>query len=224
MDSSAGLPRVIDLDEAARLLGLAEEGVVALAAAGYLHQRDGRGFALGDVKALQARLTDDLGIDVLAGDPALVDPRGLLDALDGKSEEMARRAFDIFQTVFPEASTWAATEQSRFIEQAIITGAEKKFVGALVVPAFAALSEWCKQQGYDTSSHQAMISNPAVHTFYRSIIDDFNQQFNHVEQVKKFELLPEEWSVESGELTPKLSIRRKIVLDKYKSYIEKIYS
>jgi len=69
-----------------------------------------------------------------------------------------------------------------------------------------------------------MISNPAVHTFYRSIIDDFNQQFNHVEQVKKFELLPEEWSVESGELTPKLSIRRKIVLDKYKSYIEKIYS
>jgi len=147
---------------------------------------------------------------------------------DGKFLRITDRKKELFKTSGGKYVAPAAIEnklkESRFIEQAIITGAEKKFVGALVVPAFAALSEWCKQQGYDTSSHQAMISNPAVHTFYRSIIDDFNQQFNHVEQVKKFELLPEEWSVESGELTPKLSIRRKIVLDKYKSYIEKIYS
>ena len=69
-----------------------------------------------------------------------------------------------------------------------------------------------------------MIQNPAVIRFYRSLLDEFNQQFNHVEQVKKFELLPSEWSIESGELTPKMSIKRKIVLEKYKSFVDKIYS
>jgi long-chain acyl-CoA synthetase len=99
-----------------------------------------------------------------------------------------------------------------------------KFVGALIVPAFAPLTEWCKQNNYDTSSREAMIQNPEVRKFYRKLIDEYNQQFNHVEQIKKFELLPAEWSVETGELTPKLNFKRKVVLEKYKSYIEKIYS
>jgi len=132
MDGPAGLPRVIDLDEAAQLLALSKEGVGALAAAGYLHLRDGRGFALGDVKALHARLSDDLSIDVLGGDPASVDPQALLDALDGRSDEMARRAFDIFQTVFPEATAWSATEVSRFVEQA-----RRRFEAILAVTAHA---------------------------------------------------------------------------------------
>ncbi len=76
---------------------------------------------------------------------------------------------------------------------------------------------------YDNSSNDAMIQNPAVKKFYRDIVDEFNQQFNHVEQIKKFEFLPD-WSVETGELTPKLSIKRKIILEKYKSYMNKIYS
>ena len=62
---------------------------------------------------------------------------------------------------------------------------------------------------YDTSSHQAMIQNPEVMKFYKDLIDEYNQNFNHVEQIKKFELLPAEWSVESGELTPKLNIQKK---------------
>jgi long-chain acyl-CoA synthetase len=69
-----------------------------------------------------------------------------------------------------------------------------------------------------------MIQNPAVKKFYRELIDEFNQQFNHVEQIKKFELLPVEWGVETGELTPKLNFKRKVILEKYKSYIDKIYS
>jgi long-chain acyl-CoA synthetase len=69
-----------------------------------------------------------------------------------------------------------------------------------------------------------MISHPEVLKFYRDIIDSFNEQFNHVEQVKKFRLLPNEWSIVTGELTPKLSIRRKVIQEKYHSYIEEIYS
>jgi PAS domain S-box-containing protein len=120
MDGPAGRPRVIDLTEAAGLLGISREGVRALADAGYLTTSSGTDrFALGDVKAFHARIADEhAGQDLIVDDLAGVDPQALLDALDGRSEEMARRAFDIFQTVFPDAGAWKPVDQARFIEQA----------------------------------------------------------------------------------------------------------
>ena len=147
---------------------------------------------------------------------------------DGKFLRITDRKKELFKTSGGKYVAPSAIEnklkESRFIEQVVVVGAEQKFVGALIVPAFAQLTEWCKQHHYDTSSHESMIQNPEVKKFYRSLIDQYNQEFNHVEQIKKFELLPVEWSVESGELTPKLNFKRKVVLEKYKSYIEKIYS
>ena len=147
---------------------------------------------------------------------------------DGKFLRITDRKKELFKTSGGKYVAPAAIEnklkESRFIEQVVVIGSEMKFVGALIVPAYAQLREWCDQHGYDYSSNQAMIQNPAVIRFYRSLLDEFNQQFNHVEQVKKFELLPSEWSIESGELTPKMSIKRKIVLEKYKSFVDKIYS
>jgi long-chain acyl-CoA synthetase len=147
---------------------------------------------------------------------------------DGKFLRITDRKKELFKTSGGKYVAPSAIEnklkESRFVEQVVVVGAEQKFVGALVVPAFAALTEWCKQHNYDVSSREAMIHNPEVKKFYRTLIDEYNQEFNHVEQIKKFELLPVEWSVESGELTPKLNFKRKVVLEKYKSYIEKIYS
>jgi long-chain acyl-CoA synthetase len=147
---------------------------------------------------------------------------------DGKFLRITDRKKELFKTSGGKYVAPAAIEnklnESRFIEQVIVVGSEMKFVGALIVPAFAQLTEWCKSQGYDTSSRQAMISNPKVIEFYKNLVNEFNQQFNHVEQVKKFELLPSEWTVDAGELTPKLNIKRKIILEKYKSSINKIYS
>jgi long-chain acyl-CoA synthetase len=146
---------------------------------------------------------------------------------DGKFLRITDRKKELFKTSGGKYVAPSAIEnklkESRYIEQVVVVGAEMKFVGALIVPAFAQLTEWCKQQGYDTSSREAMIQNPSVKKFYRELIDEFNPQFNHVEQIKKFELLPTEWSVATGELTPKLNFKRKIVLEKYKSYIDKIY-
>jgi PAS domain S-box-containing protein len=114
---------LLTLAEAAELLQMAEEAVAGLAAAGFLPLAAESGsdprFALVDLKAFQARNADNGSgniFDSLDSEPA--DPQALLDALDGKSEEMARRAFDIFGTVFPEAVSWTLTEQARFIEQA----------------------------------------------------------------------------------------------------------
>jgi long-chain acyl-CoA synthetase len=55
------------------------------------------------------------------------------------------------------------------------------------------------------------------------LVESFNKYFNHVEQVKKFELLPNEWSVDTGEMTPKLSLKRKVIMEKYRDAIERIY-
>jgi long-chain acyl-CoA synthetase len=147
---------------------------------------------------------------------------------DGKFLRITDRKKELFKTSGGKYVAPSAIEnklkESRFIEQAIVVGSEQKFVGALIVPNFSQLSEWCKQHNYDSSSHEAMIQNPAVKKFYRELIDEYNKEFNHVEQVKKFELLPAEWSVETGELTPKLNMKRKVVHEKYKSYIDGIYA
>ncbi len=123
---------MVGLPEAAELLALTEEGVRALADAGYLRPAAGGperpAFALGDLKAFLARVSDEGPDDVFLGDPDSVDPQALLDALDGRADEMARRAFDVFQSVFPETAGWSLSEQARFIDQA-----RKRFEAILAV-------------------------------------------------------------------------------------------
>ena len=114
-------------------------------------------------------------------------------------------------------------KESPFIENMIVLGAGEKFVGALIVPAFGYLKEWCKKNNIDESTNERIIGNTSVHELYKSEVEKYNHSFSHVEQIKKFELLPYEWSVESGELTPKLSLKRKVVMEKNKAYIQRIY-
>lgn len=122
-----------DLPAAAAMLGLPVESVEALVGAGYLQPlaRDDQSppsFTLGDLKAFLARNAGDAPTDLFGEDHPSIDPQALLDALDGHSDDMARRAFDIFTTVFPEASSWTLSEQHRFIEQA-----RKRFEAILAV-------------------------------------------------------------------------------------------
>jgi len=115
-------------------------------------------------------------------------------------------------------------KESTFIEQVMLVGAERKFVGALIVPAFSYLREWCRKNEIPDGTQEELIRHPKVIELYRELIDSFNKFFNQVEQVKRFELLPYEWSVETGEMTPKLSLKRKVILEKYKDIIEHIYA
>ncbi|RTL50009.1 MAG: long-chain fatty acid--CoA ligase [Sphingobacteriales bacterium] len=115
-------------------------------------------------------------------------------------------------------------KENAFIEQVLVVGPERKFVGALIVPAFNRLQSWMKENNIPFTTQQAAIENPKVLEHYNKIIDKYNQLFNHVEQIKKFRLLPVEWSIETGEMTPKMSLRRKIIMEKYAADIEKIYA
>lgn len=115
-------------------------------------------------------------------------------------------------------------KESPFVEQVMLIGAERKFVSALIVPSFPNLKDWCRKNGVAEASNEALIKEPAVLDMYRELVESFNKFFNHVEQVKKFELLSNEWSVDTGELTPKLSLKRKVVMEKYRDAIERMYS
>src|SRR5436190_15893300 len=117
-----GKSRLVGLEEAASLLDLTPDGVNALVTAGYLPTPTGTAddprFAIGDLKAFVARNADSGAGNLFDTDSSIADPQALLDALDGRAEEMARRAYDIFAAAFPEAAQWTITERARFIEQA----------------------------------------------------------------------------------------------------------
>ncbi len=114
-------------------------------------------------------------------------------------------------------------KESPFIEQLIIIGAEQKFVGALIVPSFANLKEWMQHKQIPFTTIEDAVNNPKVLSLYKEIIESFNKSFNHVEQVKKFELMPDEWTIESGELTPTLKLKRKVIMEKFRKNVERIY-
>ena len=115
-------------------------------------------------------------------------------------------------------------KESPFIEQFMVVGADRKFVGALIVPSFTTLKHWMEEQGITYTTNAAAVSNPKVLELYNGIIAEYNHFFNHVEQVKKVALLDKEWTVESGEMTPKLSLKRKVVMENCKAAIESIYA
>lgn len=147
---------------------------------------------------------------------------------DGKYLKITDRKKELFKTsggkyVAPQPIE-NKMKESPFVEQIIIVGADQKFVGALIVPSLPNLKEWMKASGIAFSTVENAIQHPKVLELYRELIESFNKFFNHVEQIKKFELLPNEWSVDSGEMTPKLSLKRKIIMEKYSDAVERIYS
>lgn len=148
--------------------------------------------------------------------------------IDNKFLKITDRKKEMFKTsggkyVAPVAIE-SKLKESPYIENIMVTGAEEKYVGALIIPSFSNLKEWAKKKNIEYSTNDAMIKNSQVKELFNNEVLHYNQQFNHVEQIKKFELLSHEWSVETGEMTPKLSLKRKVIMEKYKDAVRKIYS
>jgi long-chain acyl-CoA synthetase len=115
-------------------------------------------------------------------------------------------------------------KESSMVEQIMVVGAEQKFVGALIVPSFQQLIEWCKEHKIDTSEPATIIRNKEVLQLFKDIVERNNTNFNPVEQIKKFELIPTEWTIDGGELTPTLKLKRKVIMEKYKDAFDRLYS
>ena len=109
------------------------------------------------------------------------------------------------------------------MEQVMVVGENRKFPAALIVPNFTALKSWAEKKGIEYTTNEDMVSNEAVLEKFQRIVTDSCKDFGKWEQVKRFALLPNQWSIDGGELTPKLSLKRKVIMEKNRDLIEKIY-
>lgn len=150
--------------------------------------------------------------------------------VDGRFLKITDRKKEIFKTsggkyVAPQVIE-NKMKESVFIEQMMVIGAGRKFVSALIVPSFSQLRKYLKDNQPDLSipaDDMALVKMPDVIAQVQRQVDKYNPLFGHPEQVKKFTLLPREWTIDSGELTPSLKIKRKIIEQHYSKEIESMY-
>lgn len=156
---------------------------------------------------------------LLTGDIGEFTPDGFLKITDRKKE--------LFKTSGGKYVAPAPIEnklkESFFIEQIALEGDGEKYISALIIPNFDNLKEWAKKHDISFLSNKELIENQQVKQFYKDIVTEFNVNFGKVEQIKHFELLADEWTVENGLLTATMKLRRKVLKEKYKDLIDSFY-
>lgn len=154
------------------------------------------------------------------GDIGAIDDEGFLRITDRKKE--------LFKTSGGKYIAPSPIEQmirsSRFVSQVVLVGNERKFAAALVVPNFEMLESYVKLKGLDARTPAAMCAHPRIINLIERQIESATQSLARFEKVKKVALLENELSVEGGELTPTLKIKRRVVEEKYRDVIESLYS
>jgi long-chain acyl-CoA synthetase len=106
----------------------------------------------------------------------------------------------------------------------MVIGENRKFPSALIVPNFAYLQEWCGQNDIPFTDRSDMVAEPRVVARVEQEVQAVNAGLGHWEQIKKTALLTEEWTVDGGEFTPSMKLRRKPILAKYAPQVEQIYT
>lgn len=154
------------------------------------------------------------------GDIGNVDKDGFLSITDRKKEMFKTSGGKYIAPQLIEN----AMKQSRFIEQIMVIGDGEKMPGAFIQPSFEFIKEWEKLHGIEVGkNNQEIISNPQVIARIQEEIDHLNTKFGNWEQIKRFELTPDVWSISGGHLTPTLKLKRKIIKEIYKDLYTKIY-
>ena len=154
------------------------------------------------------------------GDIGEIDSEGFLKITDRKKEMFKTSGGKYIAPQLLEN----AMKQSRFIEQIMVIGDGEKMPAALIQPNYAFVKEWARLHKLDIGkTNEEIADNPDVIKRIDEDIEKLNLKFGHWEQIKRFELTPEIWSIDGGELTPTLKLKRKIVLEKYKDLYSKIY-
>ncbi len=154
------------------------------------------------------------------GDIGRLDKDGFLSITDRKKE--------VFKTAGGKYIAPQPIENmlksSLYIEQAMVIGEYKKFPAALLVPNFPTLEKWAREHGITVTHREALIHHPEVIALIQREVDAVNEHFSQYERVKKFILLTKEWSIDGGELTPTLKLKRRVLLEQYRDAIEALYA
>jgi long-chain acyl-CoA synthetase len=153
------------------------------------------------------------------GDIGEIDAEGFLKITDRKKEMFKTSGGKYIAPSLIENRL----KQSRFIEQVMVVGEGEKMPAALIQVNFNFVKDWCKIHDIDFISNESVVNNPKLIDRIQQEIDEANKKFGHWEQVKKFELTPDIWSIDGGHLTPTLKMKRKEIKQKYEHLLEKIY-
>ncbi|AIZ63036.1 AMP-dependent synthetase [Hymenobacter sp. DG25B] len=115
-------------------------------------------------------------------------------------------------------------KESPLVEQCMVVGDGQKFPSVLIIPAFDDLRGWCKRNGLDcTGPNDELIKNEKIISMYEDLVKKYNQGFAQWEQVKKVALLPQQWTVETGEMTPTMKVKRKVIFQNNTDLIDSLY-
>jgi long-chain acyl-CoA synthetase len=149
------------------------------------------------------------------------------ELVNGKFLKITDRKKEMFKTsggkyIAPQVIEGKLKEDP-LIEQAMVVGADQKFPSALVIPSFSDLKGWCKRNGVPDAPNEELIKNEKVVKLYKELIEKYNKSFAQWEQVKRHVLLPTLWTVESGEMTPTMKVKRKVISENNKDLIADIY-
>ncbi|MBF9142467.1 AMP-dependent synthetase/ligase [Hymenobacter properus] len=149
------------------------------------------------------------------------------EMVNGKFLKITDRKKEMFKTsggkyIAPQVIEGKLKEDP-LIEQAMVVGADQKFPSALVIPSFPDLKGWCKRNGVPDAPNEELIKNEKVVKLYKELIEKYNKSFAQWEQVKRHVLLPTLWTVESGEMTPTMKVKRKVISENNKDVIADIY-
>lgn len=152
---------------------------------------------------------------------------GDIGVFDGKMLKITDRKKEMFKTsggkyVCPQPIE-NKFKESPYIEQIMVIGENQKHASAYIVPAFVEVRKWLKEQNIEPKDNKELIENKGVLKLIQDEVNKFNQHLGKVEQIKKFELIDHEWTVDGGELTPTLKPKRKIIMEKHKNLFNKIY-
>ena len=168
----------------------------------------------------QTRIAIDEAGYFHTGDIGEFDEDGLLK-ITGRMKEIFKDSMGKY--ISPALIENRFTE-SPFISAMMVVGENQKFAAALIVPNFEHLKVWCEENHIDFTTNTEVIQNKKVIDRYRKEVDSYNKFFGDYEKVKRFELLDHEWTIDDGEMTPSLKIRRKAIAEHYQDLIDRMFA
>jgi len=154
------------------------------------------------------------------GDVGVIEPEGQLK-ITGRIKEIFKTSFGKY--ISPELIE-NKFKESEYIDTITVLGENQKFAAAIIVPDFENLKLWCKKNGVDYSTNHKIIGQAEILKLYQEEVNKYNKFFGAAEQIRKFELMDYEWTVETGELTTTLKLRRSFINRKHKELIERMFN
>jgi long-chain acyl-CoA synthetase len=153
------------------------------------------------------------------GDIGQLDGEGFLSITDRK-KDLIKTSGGKFIAPQPIEN---ALKANVLIAQAAVIGDQRKFASVIIAPHFPLLEDWARANGVTFTTRKELVNAAKVRELYQGIVEDLNKKLAHFETIKKILLVPDEWAIDSGEITPTLKLKRRVIEAKYKDQIDALY-